>query len=491
MKFNDVLQRPFLTRTKWRLRAPCYFLFQSNQLYGARIWRHNFTMENSQEHRINLRLPNDVVSAVDSLRKVGTACFSMNKWVLEAIREKIMRDTATGAVELPVAPREGVVHTFYEFFAGGGMARAGLGIGWNCLFANDFSAMKGHSYRKNWGGGLELVVEDVNKITSDSLPASADLVWASFPCQDLSLAGTYSGIGHRDSKKQTRSGTFWPFWRLVRDLQTEERAPSIVVLENVYGALTSHEGRDFSAIASAFSGAGYKFGALVIDARHFVPQSRPRVFIIGVHNSIKISDHLALDEPGDFGHPAALRKAYALLSKEAQKKWIWWKLPKPISPPALLADIIEDNPIGVSWHSTQETDRLLSLMTPTNLEKVSQAKAARQRVVGTVYRRTRTEEDGIKHQRAEVRFDGIAGCLRTPSGGSSRQLILVVDGERVRSRLLSAREAARLMGLSDEYVLPENYNDAYHIAGDGVVVPVVRHLATHLFEPILEKKIID
>ena len=41
------------------------------------------------------------------------------------------------------------------------------------------------------------------------------------------------------------------------------------------------------------------------------------------------------------------------------------------------------------------------------------------------------------------------------------------------------------MGLSDEYKLPESYNEAYHLAGDGVVVPVVRYLAEHLLEPIV------
>jgi DNA (cytosine-5)-methyltransferase 1 len=92
----------------------------------------------------------------------------------------------------------------------------------------------------------------------------------------------------------------------------------------------------------------------------------------------------------------------------------------------------------------------------------------------------------MKMQRAEVRFDEIAGCLRTPAGGSSRQIILVVDGSKVRSRLLSGREAARLMGLDDDYKLPARYNDAYHVAGDGVVVPVVSHLASALVEPILD-----
>jgi DNA (cytosine-5)-methyltransferase 1 len=88
-------------------------------------------------------------------------------------------------------------------------------------------------------------------------------------------------------------------------------------------------------------------------------------------------------------------------------------------------------------------------------------------------------------QRAEVRFDGLAACLRTPGGGSSRQILLEVEGPDVRSRLLSAREMARLMGLADDYQLPDNHNAASRLTGDGVVVDVVRHLAAHLLEPLV------
>jgi len=124
-------------------------------------------------------------------------------------------------------------------------------------------------------------------------------------------------------------------------------------------------------------------------------------------------------------------------------------------------------------------------MSNVNRAKVEMALKAGRRMVGTVYKMTRYDANGDKVQRAEIRFDDVAGCLRTPAGGSSRQLIMVIDKEAVRSRLISSRETARLMGLPDDYVLPENYNEAYHLTGDGVVVPVIRHMAEHIFEPIL------
>ena len=104
-------------------------------------------------------------------------------------------------------------------------------------------------------------------------------------------------------------------------------------------------------------------------------------------------------------------------------------------------------------------------MSAINLAKVAAAKKTGRRMIGGVYRRTRTDVYGARVQRAEVRFDGIAGCLRTPAGGSSRQTIMLVEGSDVRSRLLSPREAARLMGLPEDYDLPSNYNEAYHPGG--------------------------
>lgn len=368
---------------------------------------------------------------------------------------------------------------FYEFFAGGGMARAGLGEGWNCLFANDFDHKKGMAYQANWGTGGELKVGDVNDVTLDDLPGLADLIWGSFPCQDLSLAGGGAGL------RGERSGTFYPFWDVVKDLIASGRAPKIVALENVLGTLTSHKGEDFEAICRTFADAGYKYGALVINASLFVPQSRPRLFVIGIREDVEIDPMFLSPEPLAPFHTKGLCKAVEHISNEVREKLIWWNIPTPCHRSSTFADLIEEDPTGVSWHSPAETKRLLSMMSATNLAKINAAKRAERRMVGGIYKRTRFDENGVKVQRAEVRFDDIAGCLRTPAGGSSRQIIIVIDGKKVRSRLISARETARLMGLGEDYKLPINYNEAYHLTGDGVAVPVVRHLAHYIFEPLL------
>ncbi|WP_408595015.1 DNA cytosine methyltransferase (plasmid) [Paracoccus marcusii] len=372
--------------------------------------------------------------------------------------------------------------TFYEFFAGGGMARAGLGLDWQCVFSNDFDFKKGIAYQANWDKDSQTVLKvgDIRNVKTKELPGVADLAWASFPCQDLSLAGGGAGL------RGERSGTFYPFWDIVRLLADEGRAPRVVALENVTGTLTSHGGKDFEAICQTFADNGYRYGALVVDAALFVPHSRPRLFVVGVRDDYDIDDALVSPGPIEPFHTKGLQAAYGRVNDAAKAKWLWWNIPTPPHRHTVFADLIEDKPDSVQWHTASETAKLLGQMSPINLAKVEAAKRAGRRMVGTIYKRTRIEE-GVKYQRAEVRFDDIAGCLRTPAGGSSRQVIMVVDGGSIRSRLISSRETARLMGLSDGYALPKNYNEAYHLTGDGVAVPVVRHLAQHIIEPLLKR----
>jgi DNA (cytosine-5)-methyltransferase 1 len=367
---------------------------------------------------------------------------------------------------------------FYEFFAGGGMARSGLGPGWNCLFANDFDPKKAAAYRANFGAA-EFRLGDVAKVAAADLPGLADLAWASFPCQDLSLAGSGAGL------KGARSGAFFPFWDVMAGLAAEGRAPAIIALENVCGALTSHGGQDFAVICRTYAQAGYRAGALVINAELFLPQSRPRLFVVGVRADVEIPEALLAAAPRAPFHTAALQGAVTRLPDHLRAALLWWSLPEPPPRRRSLADVIDDAPEGVTWHSPAETRQLLSLMSPLNLEKVEAARRSGRRIVGGVYRRTRRNHNGAKTQRAEARFDDVSGCLRTPAGGSSRQVIIAVEGDAVRTRLISARETARLMGLPDAYRLPATYNEAYHLTGDGVAVDVVRHLARHIFEPIL------
>ena len=368
---------------------------------------------------------------------------------------------------------------FYEFFAGGGMVREALGPTWNCLLSNDFCQKKADAYIANWGDA-ELVVEDISKLKIPVAFPRADLAWASFPCQDLSLAGNGAGLSGE------KSSAFWGFVKVMKRLRRRGDQPKLICVENVVGTLTSGDGKDFSLIFDALTSLGYLVGAVIIDSVHFVPQSRPRLFIIAALSEMELPAEITSGGPSAAWHPASILRAYNSLHEKQRHRWIWWNISEPNQPVPRLIDVVESDPVGVKWHEPDYTSKLIQFMDSNNRRKVMAAQASGKLNVGGVYIRTRK---GMP--RAEVRFDGIAGCLRTPSGGSSRQTLLFVQGEVIRSRLLSPREAARLMGLPDSYKLPERYNDAYHLAGDGVVVPVVQHLSRQVFEPIILANLAD
>jgi DNA (cytosine-5)-methyltransferase 1 len=266
----------------------------------------------------------------------------------------------------------------------------------------------------------------------------------------------------------------------VAALAAEGRPPAIVAIENVCGFLTA----GFPAIADALVCTGYRVGAIMADAALWAPQSRPRIFVVAVHRSCPIPPALRSDRPCLPWHPPALLKAVAGLSAKGCDASQWWRLPDPPPRVTSLADIIEGNAPDTPWHSRAETAALVRLMSPTNFAKIEAAQRVGCRVVMAGFRRMRGSA-GQRTQRFEARDDGLAGALRMPTGGSSRQILLVIEGAHVRSRLMSGREAMRLMGAPDTYRLPPNLNDALALAGDAVAVPVVAFLRQHLFEPLL------
>jgi DNA (cytosine-5)-methyltransferase 1 len=280
------------------------------------------------------------------------------------------------------------------------MVRQALQGTWACVWANDIDPAKARVYTANFGGG-HLVVGDVAAIDPDTLP-QAVMAWASFPCQDLSLAGWRRGMS------AARSGTFWAFWRLMRSLHGGGRRPPVIVVENVVGLL---HGDDFGGLCRAFAALDMRFGAVVLDARWFLPQSRPRVFVVAVDRGVGTE---ALEDASPQGPhaPRALVAAWSRLGESVRRSWVWWRFERPWTRVARVEGLLDAEPEGVDWHAAQVSERLLAMMTEVNRAKVDGALAAGGRRIGFLYKRTR---EGV--QRAEVRFDGIAGCLRTPGGG--------------------------------------------------------------------------
>jgi len=368
------------------------------------------------------------------------------------------------------------IPTYAEFFAGGGMVSAALAGGWNCVLANDIDPMKCAAYSANFPDH-PMIPGDIRDLARDALDQAVDLYWASSPCQDFSLAGKGAGLSG------ARSGTFRAWIDTLRHAVDTGNAPRLIAFENVTGLISRNAGADFALVLRDMMNCGYRVGAVEVDTAQFLPQSRPRVFVVGVRRDVQIPSGLLSTGP-THAHAGRVRKFMSGADAGLRRNWLWWALPDNTAPLADIATLLQPA-ADVDWFTQPAVDRLLSLMSDSHLALTQAICAGDADRIGFIYKRGRPDADGIVRQRAEVRFDGVAGCIRTPAGGSSKQIVLLAGRDRLRARHLTAREAVRLMGLPDTYALPPRVNAGYKIAGDGVAVPIVAHLDHHIFRPIL------
>ena len=345
---------------------------------------------------------------------------------------------------------------FHEFFAGSGLVSVGLTPKFKAVWANDISEVKARVYRANLGDSV-LSVGDISDVAGSSLP-SAMLSWASFPCQDLSLAGNSKGI------RAERSGLVWQWLRIIDEQGGQ--APRVVCLENVSGLVSSDNSRNYHELHSALIERGYSTGAILLNANRFVPQSRPRVFIIGTRGMIPSG---VISDGPTWLHPSPVRRA-----AECLKDFVWWHASPPAPMNRVLSDIVDNVPF--------DKDDVVRLIPQKHMEKFF----ASEFNYAAGYKRTRDHKQVL-----ELRCDGLAGCLRTPTGGSSRQYIVKREGHRIHARLMTVRETARLMGAPEAFLLPGSYNDGYMAMGDAVVVPVVNWLAERFLSILVEAAYYD
>ena len=338
--------------------------------------------------------------------------------------------------------------------------------GWETIWANDIDVDKMEIYNGHFpDASRHFVLGDVHKIDAKDFP-DVTLATASFPCNDLSLAGARKGLAG------THSSAFWGFIRILEEIGV--RRPPIVLLENVPGFLTSNNGNDFREACFALNRLGYALDALMIDAAHFVPQSRQRLFIIGTRGFPKSSKLLETPSFLQTSARPSILADFILWNPD-----IDWNIRDVPSLPArrmTLSDILEDLPHNSSfWWSEERANYLLNQMSPRHREIADGMISGMETTFGTVFRRVRNGRS-----MAELRTDGIAGCLRTPRGGSGRQILFVAGGGKYRVRLLTPRECARLMG-ADNYSLPKtlNLNQALFGFGDAVCVDVIRWIANY------------
>ena len=362
--------------------------------------------------------------------------------------------------------------TFAEFFAGIGLMRMGLErAGWRVAFANDIDEDKCRMYRDHFGDAKEFVLGDVHELDSSEIPKTA-LATASFPCNDLSLAGARAGLSGE------QSSAFWGFIELLTGMG--RRRPPMVLLENVTGFLTSNEGNDFKHALLALNQLNYAVDAFIIDASRFVPQSRQRLFVVGT----KRSEVSALNETPKFYESDCRPPALAdFIMWNADVNWRIRPLPPLPAMKSQLPDILEDlSPNSQIWWSRKRAEYLLAQMSPKHRAQADAMIQGDRTTYGTVFRRVRNERS-----MAELRIDGIAGCLRTPRGGSGRQILFAAGKGRFAVRLLTPRECARLMG-ADDFVVNVPLNQALFGFGDAVCVPVVEWIARNYLNPVWEEE---
>ena len=379
--------------------------------------------------------------------------------------------------------------TFCEFFAGIGLVDEALRrSGWKCGYANDIDAKKRAMYEGHYGPSPHYHEGDVWQVDEvlARIPGRPFLATASFPCTDMSLAGKRRGLAG------AQSGSLFGFLQVIEQLK--DRRPQALLLENVPGFLTSHDGEDFKTAVHELAGLGYWVDSFVIDAQWFLPQSRPRMFLVGYQEELLTpplvvkavaSNFDAGQDPwrqaidrADKLRPARLRDA--MESIEPATGWATIDCGNPRPTPQSISDVIDFDD-DQDWWEQSQVDRHYAMMFERHSQQVESLRAAGGPPRAfTAFRRVRAGQ-----QRMEVRFDGIAGCLRTPRGGSAKQIVLAIINGELRMRWMTPREYARLQG-AGEYALPENTIQALFGFGDAVCVPVIEWIDRQMLTPVFE-----
>ena len=359
-----------------------------------------------------------------------------------------------------------------EFFAGIGLVgRALEGAGFDIVFANDVDAAKKELFEFNFPKSVYLL-RDIRDVGADDVP-DIDMATASFPCTDLSLAGNRMGLSG------TESGMFWEFTRVIEEMG--HRRPLVLLLENVIGFATSHGGADFASAVARLNELGYSCDVLVVDARRFVPQSRPRLFIVAsLDRDWPSHAHLA---------PCWARPQWVvdLLQKHRQLVFHAASLPVPEELKPALGDILEDvPPADARWWNLDRVAAFVSSLSGLQLSRLEQRVRADSISAKTAYRRTRQGKATW-----EMRQDDLAGCLRTTRGGSSKQALVVAGQGMMRVRWMTPLEYARLQGAGGFRLDGIRENRAYFAFGDAVCVPVVAWLGEHYLLPLVQGRVAD
>ena len=304
--------------------------------------------------------------------------------------------------------------TFIDLFAGIGGIRTAFELnGGKCIFSSERDRWSQKTYFENFG---EMPHGDINDIEPGEIP-DHEILTAGFPCQPFSIAGVSKkkSLGREHGFKDKTQGTL--FFKIAEIL--EKKRPKAFMLENVKNLRSHDKGNTFSVIDGTLRELGYAVSSTVIDAIHFVPQHRERLFIVGFDKEI-------FGDAPKFNFPESSRKRPKLKNI----------LDKKVEPKYILTDKL--------WQYLQDY-----------------AEKHRQKGNGFGFGLC----DG----------NSVARTLSARYYKDGSEILIKRNGSNPRR--LTPRECARLMGFGDDFKIPVSDTQAYRQFGNSVVVPVVSAVA--------------
>lgn len=347
-------------------------------------------------------------------------------YLADALRQRLLPVT-----EAPSTP---AAFTFIDLFAGIGGIRLGFeNQGGQCLFTSEWNSFSQKTYLANFPSHCNhQLAGDITQVREEDIP-DHDVLLAGFPCQPFSIAGVSkkNAMGRPHGFSCTTQGTL--FFDVARIIATKR--PAAFLLENVKNLLSHDKGNTFRVILETLrEELGYEVHYKVIDGRHFVPQHRERIMIVGFREATDFSwDQLQIpvkqQQVGNILHPEDG-------SEEAEEPYTLGKK------------------AGVNAKYTL-SEKLWDYL---------QAYAAKHRAAGNGFGYGLVTRDSITRTLS----------ARYYKDGSE---ILVSQGKRQRPRKLTPRECARLMGYPDSFHIPVSDTQAYKQFGNSVVVPVIEAVA--------------
>lgn len=324
--------------------------------------------------------------------------------------------------DVPFPPKKNPKFKFIDLFAGiGGIRLAYQNLGGKCVFTSEWNNFSKKTYEANFG---EVPFGDITKINEKDIPEH-DVLLAGFPCQPFSIAGVSkkNALGRKHGFLDETQGTL--FFDIARILK--HKKPKAFMLENVKNLVSHDKGNTFRVIKNTLIELGYSIHFQVLDSKHFVPQHRERIIIVGFRNDI-------------------------FKGKEN------FQFPKLPDPTAKINDILEEK---VEPKYTL-TDKLWNYL---------QKYAAKHKAQGNGFGFGMTDLDGISRTIS----------ARYYKDGS--EILIPQDG--MNPRRLTPKECARLQGFPREFLIPVSDNQAYRQFGNSVTVPLIQAVGKQLVKSLL------